>query len=135
ERNLAGVLGFAILAIALGMRASRQTKLVIVVSALLGLLPLFLFSNLHIIHSYYQTGNMVFLIYAVSVALGHVLYLRRKLVAVVLAVAMIGSNYFWFAMEQLPVVRTDFNAMNSRDYAVGEFLRAHVPEGSYFVAF
>lgn len=135
ERNLAGVLGFAILAVALGMRASRQTKLVIVVSALLGLLPLFLFSNLHIIHSYYQTGNMVFLIYAGSVALGHVLYLRRKLVAVVLAVAMIGSNYFWFAMEQLPVVKTDFNAMNSRDYAVGEFLRAHVPEGNYFVAF
>ena len=137
ERNLAGILGVAILAVALGVRGSRQPRLVIVVSVLLGLLPLFLFSNLHTIHNYYQTSNMVFLIYAVSVALGHVLYLRLrwKLVVVVLAVAMIGSNYFWFAKEQLRVVKTDFNAMNSQDYAVGEFLRAHVPEGKYFVAF
>lgn len=136
-RNLAGILSLALLAAALTVRTARPARLVILVSILLGLLPFFLFTNLHIIHTYYQTGCLIFLIYAVAVALGHVLHsswFRAPIVAVLVAI-MVGSNYYWFVEEQLPVVKIDFNERNSRDYAVGEFLRTHVPEDEYFVAF
>lgn len=136
-RNLAGVLGLALLAAALAVRTAPPVKRVILVSIVLGLLPLFLFSNLHIIHTYYQTGSLLFLIYAVAVALGHTLHRSwfRTPIVIILAAILVGSNYYWFIREKLPVVKTDFNERNSRDYAVGEFLRAHVPEDEYFVAF
>ncbi|GMU46718.1 MAG: hypothetical protein AMXMBFR26_15000 [Porticoccaceae bacterium] len=136
-RNLAGVLGVAALAAAFAVQTKQSARWVILVSMLLGLLPLFLFTNLHIVHTYYQVGSLLFLIYAVAVALGHVLYgqwLRAPVVGG-LIVALIGSNYYWFTQEQLPVVEFEFNELNSRDYAIGKFLRTQVPEDRYFVAF
>lgn len=135
--NLAGVLGLILLAAALAARTARPARLVILASILLGLLPFFLFTNLHIRHTYYQTGCLLFLIYAVAVALGHVLHESwfRAPVVAVLAVIMVASNYYWFDQEQLPAVKIDFNERNSRDYAVGKFLRTHVPKDQYFVAF
>lgn len=136
-RNLGGVLGLAVLAAALIARASRPAAPIILVSIALGLLPLLLFTNLHLVHTYYQTGCLVFLIYGVAVALGQGLHPGRKwrYVAVGLVAVLIGSNHYWFTREQLPIVKREFNATNCRDCTVGEFLRNRIPEDQYFVAF
>jgi hypothetical protein len=36
----------------------------------MGLAPLLLFTNLHIIHDYYQSANILFFAYALAVSLG-----------------------------------------------------------------
>jgi hypothetical protein len=137
ERNLSGALGVAILMIALFSNAKNSLKLIIIISALMGLVPLFLFTNLHIVHTYYQTGNLIFLIFAIAVSLGHVLnnYFDKKIILFVLMMIMVVSNYFWFSDEYLAVVKTKFNKENSRDYAISEILKREIPEGKYFVAF
>lgn len=136
-RNLGGALGLAVLAAALVARAPRPAAPIILVSIALGLLPLLLFTDLHLVHTYYQTGCLVFLIYGVAVALGQDLYPGRmwRYVAVALVVVLVGSNHYWFTREQLPIVKMDFNATNCRDCAVGEFLRNQIPGDRYFVAF
>jgi len=137
ERNLSGLFGLAILLIALFSNAKSSLKLIIITSGLMGLVPLFLFTNLHIVHNYYQTGNLIFLIFAVAVSVGHILnnYFDKKSILFVLTLIMVASNYFWFADEYLAVVKTKFNKENSRDYAISEILKREIPEGKYFVAF
>lgn len=137
ERNLSGAIGVAILMIALFSNVKNSLKSIIIISALMGLAPLFLFTNLHIIHNYYQTGNLIFLIFAVAVSLGHILnnYFDKKIIIFVLTMIMVVSNYFWFSDEYLAVVKTKFNEDNSRDYAISEILKREIPEGNYFVAF
>lgn len=137
ERNLGGLLGVALLTLALVLRGDRKSKIVIVVSLVLGLVPLFLFSNLHLIHNYYQTGNLIFLIYALSVALGQLISERMpgKPIVLILAASLVASNYFWFSKEMLPIVKKVYDRGNSREFAVGEALRKRVPEGKVFVAF
>lgn len=136
-RNLSGPLGVIILMFALLSNAKNSIKLVIIISILMGLLPLFLFTNLHIVHSYYQTGNLIFLIYAIAVCVGHVLNnsFDKKIILVVLTMIMVISNYFWFVTEYLNIVKTDFNKVNARDYEVSEILKREIPEGKSFIAF
>lgn len=137
EHNLSGALGVAILMIAFFSNAKNSLKSIVMTSALMGLVPLFLFTNLHIVHTYYQTGNLIFLIFAVAVSLGHILnhYFDKKIILFLLTLIMVVSNYFWFSDEYLPVVKTKFDIDNSRDIAISEVLKREIPEGKYFVAF
>lgn len=136
-QNLSGVLGVAILFIGLFSSAKNSLKLIIITSALMGFVPLFLFSNLHIIHNYYQTGNLIFLIFAIAVSLGHVFNnsFDKKVILIILTMLMVASNYYWFSKDYLSVVKTKFNAKNSRDFAIAEILKREIPKDKYFVAF
>lgn len=135
-QNLGGTLGLAALAVALYV-SERRAKAILLASGLLGMLPLFLFSNLHTVHSYYQTGNLIFLIFALAVAIGHVLpsCLDRKLPTLVLTAIIAGSNYVYFHLDYLSTVQTVFTPENSRELAVSEALKERIPPGKYFVAF
>ena len=137
EQNLSGLLGIGILITALFSNTKNTIKFTIVVAILLGLVPLFLFTNLHIVHLYYQTANIIFLIYAISISLGCVLnhYFGDKYIIFMLTMIMVSSNYFCFSKDYLPITKTVFNNENSRDYAVSDVLKKEVPQGKYFVAF
>ena len=137
NQNLAGALGIAILMIALFANSKNGIKFIIIVSCLMGLVPMLLFTNLHIIHEYYQTANLIFLIYAVAVSLGCVIfdYCGKQSIVFMLTVIMVAYNYHCFFHDYFKVVKTVFNANNSRDYAVSEILKREIPEGKYFVAF
>jgi hypothetical protein len=137
EQNLSGALGVAILLIALFSPAKKPVKSIVVISILMGLLPIFLFTNLHIRHTYYQTSNLIFIIYAVSISIGHILnsYFEKKIILFLLTMIMVSSNYFWFFTKYLTAVKTEFNKSNSRDYDISEILKREIPAEKYFVAF
>lgn len=137
EQNLSGVLGVVILLFALFSNSKKSVKWVILISASMGLVPLFSFTNLHLVHTYYQTANLIFLVYAVAVSMGHVLngYFEKKVIIVLLTTTMVVSNYFWFSKDYLNVIKTEFNRENSRDFAVSDILRREIPQEKYFVAF
>lgn len=137
EKNLSGLLGVSILIFALFSNAKNSIKLIVVISLLMGLFPLFLFTNLHIVHSYYQTANVIFLIYAIAVSLGHILnnYLARKTIVSVLTIIMVVFNYLSFYKDYLTVIKIKYSKENSRDYAVSEILKREIPQEKYFIAF
>lgn len=134
--NLAGILGMALLLLALFSRGQDRRKLLVVVSLALGILPFFLFTNLHIVHTYYQSANLVFLIYAVAIALGGIVgpALGPKVLVPSLALILF-SNYTTWAAGYLPQAKAVFTKENSRDFAVGEILKRELPPEKQFVAF
>lgn len=137
ENNLAGGLGIAVLLMSFVFGCARLVKSAIVVSLFLGFVPIFLFTNLHLVHTYYQTGCVVFIIYAVSVALGNIpnAFSRGGLVPLWLTLIMVLSNYMWFSRDYKNVIETVYSKENSRDYSVSKILKREVPPEKYFVAF
>jgi hypothetical protein len=141
-RNLGGVLGVAVLVAALAMRRAAPVRRVAWVALVLGVLPLLLFSPLHLHHDYYQSGNLVFLLFALAVALGDLVPARlastrwdgRPVVAV-LALALVASNLYWFRTLMWPDAAYEFTTANSRDMAIGVVLAKALPPDGQFVAF
>ena len=137
QQNLSGLLGVGLLAVALASATKTSVKLVILTSMVFGLLPLFLFTNLHLIHSYYQVAVVIFLVHALSVAVVQIVenHSYGAVGLVVLCAALAGTNYWWFRHEFMNIVAAQYSSLNSRDYAVAEVLKSEVPQGKVFVAF
>ncbi len=134
--NLGGLLGAGIIAVSLWLDVPHRIKAVIWIAVAMGLLPMLMFSNLHIIHSYYQTANLIFLVYAVAIALGAVARSRfGGLGALILLICLLAINC-------RAIVKTGyFDAMtasfgkNDRDIAIGDILKRELPVDGQFVAF
>lgn len=137
QQNLGSFFGLAALGFTAFSKAKKNVKLVVLVATAMGIVPLFLFTNLHLVHSYYQTANVIFLIFALSVALGHIVgqTCERKDLLVVLTLVLVGYSYFQFNLEFMPFVKKEYTADNSRDVAVAEILKRELPEQKEFVAF
>jgi hypothetical protein len=134
--NFGGIIGVGLITAALAMAAERRIKLIILTSVILGLLPLFLFSNLHIVHNYYQSSNVIFLIYGLAVALGAVIVPRVSgRAGFVLLVSLIVVNGFAMVKSgYLAAMLESFGADNPH-VAVSRVLARELPEDAQFVAF
>lgn len=137
QQNLSGVFGIGMVIIALCSKIDKVMKFTILTCLLLGLMSLFLFTNLHIVHYYYQTANIIFLIYAVALSTNYVLseYCKNIALSLLIVVGMLISNYYYFSLDYLGAIKADFNSENSRDYAVANVLKKEMPENKYFIAF
>ncbi len=136
ERNLSGMLGIAILIVSLCTNAKNQIKIIMLISISLGFIPLFLFTNLHIVHDYYQVANVIFLIYAIAIALGSALHNYSCVKPIiVLTLIMVTSNYFCFYKNYLGAIKAVFNKENSRDFAVSDKLKKEIAPEKHFIAF
>jgi hypothetical protein len=137
-QNLGGLLGLGVLGAGLALRgpapAARRAAWV---ALALGILPLLLFAPLHIQHDYYQSGNLLFFLFALAIAAGDLLPARfpRRPVAALLAIALVASNLYWFRTLMLPQAQVRFTTANSRDMAVGNVLAGALPPDGQFVAF
>lgn len=135
--NLGGAAGLLLLAwSALGIpRGPCRTTFLL--AAVMGLLPLLLFTNLHIVHDYYQTANLVFLLFAAATGLAWLLdaggQLRRAGQLFLLLIAM--ANVLAFSKVYLPAAQEQFDATNSRDVEIGTLLRRELPQQTPFLAF
>jgi hypothetical protein len=135
ETNLAGGLGLFLLVLPLAAATEMRVRIIAGIGLVLGFLPLFLFSNLHVVHDYYQVANVVFLLFVVAVALGAVVQARLgDWAAVLLLVVVLGANFLAFRSGYLPAMANPVTKTN-RDLAMGDVLRREVPAGGQFVAF
>ena len=81
--------------VALAKRSARQKpKQLILASITLSLAPLLIFTNLHVVHSYYQAGNQVYLLVAMASAASLMIERRAisKLATWVLLMLIIAGN-------------------------------------------
>jgi hypothetical protein len=133
--NLAGIFGAAILVLSIFSKPKPHIKIIIVYSCALGLIPFFLFTNLHIVHNYYQCANLIFLIYAIAVAIGGVFVpaLGDQILIPTITIFFI-SNYITLSSGYLSVIKTKYTKEN-RDLAVSEILKRELTRDQQFIAF
>ncbi|MBP2550650.1 hypothetical protein J2858_003590 [Neorhizobium galegae] len=136
--NMGGILGPLLLMVFVGhtLENRRKTALVVAMSSLaMGLLPFFMFTNLHMVHTYYQSANVLFLIFSVAVALGHFSSSARgSLIMCAVTTVLVISNYVMFSATYYPAMAQRFTS-NDRDYSIGLTLRATLPDAGQFVAY
>jgi hypothetical protein len=134
--NLSAQLGVALLFLPLLARGDTRLRVVVLSCLLMGIGPLLIFTNLHLVHDYYQTANLVFLLFAVALALSvNVAGALGERVAIGLLAIFMVSGVSAFLKDYMPTVRARFDAGNSRDVAVAELVRRHTGETDQFVAF
>ena len=134
--NFGGIIGAGVITAALAMTAERRIKLIILTSVALGLLPLFLFSNLHIVHDYYQSSNVIFLTYGLAVALGALIVpgVGGRVGLALLAALMVANGFAVVKSGYLAAMLKNFGADNPH-VAVSRVLARELPEDAQFVAF
>lgn len=133
--NMCGALGLFVCFVPFFLGVGRHVKMVMLCALGMGLAPLLLFTNLHIIHDYYQSANILFFAYALAVSLGAGLspLLGGEAVLFSLFLIML-SNYAAFNSSFVNNLKMVFDKTN-RDVAVGDILKRELPVGKEFVAF
>lgn len=135
--NAGSFIGVAILIVGLLPAAPLNARRAVLAGLTLAFAPLFVFTNLHLQHEYYQTSCTIFLIGALAVSAGEALpkiTARRGAVPAAAALVMI-SNLVWFKDNNYYYARAEYPEAKNQFMAVGMALRRNVPEDRAFVAF
>lgn len=110
----------------------RQCRIPVIL-AVLFLLPLLVFTNLHIVHNYYLYANGVFLVLALALLLWRLSLKNSFFLFALLCSAAAFAEIRCFVRTYLPSVREDFRAAPLLQTA--QFIREHTPPDSVlFVA-
>lgn len=135
SQNLAGLFGLSIILAGLIFAVNKLIRRVIFVSIVLAIAPLLIFSNLHLIHLYYQSANVIFFIFALAVALTDgLLGARSKPLLGAVLCGLLGSNYLMFWHGYYQDITRVYDA-NNLDVAVAAALKKGVPEKDAFMAY
>lgn len=133
--NMCGALGLFICLVPFFLGVHRYVKTIILCALAMGVAPLLLFTNLHIIHDYYQSANILYFAYALAVSLGVGITSLLGGEAVLLALFLIMlSNYAALNSGFVRNIKMMFDKTN-RDVAVGDVLKRELPRDKEFVAF
>lgn len=133
--NMGGALGLFLVAAPFFARTERRIRLIVLSTIVLGIGPVFLFTNLHIVHDYYQAATLIFLAYGLAVTLGAVILpVFGKGAAIFILILIMASNIIAFSSSYLPNITKEITKEN-RDLAVGGVLNRELPDGMQFVAY
>ena len=126
KANAGGILGVAI--IGFFLIDARRTRLWIGLCLLaLFLLPLFVFTHLHIFHSYYQSANIIYLVLLLAVALVYVAeHASGRLFAVIFALVLLW-NVAIISKDVLQIARRDISLENNVVLAAANVVREQSP--------
>lgn len=136
--NAGSAVGLSLILCAL-VTGGRRYRGIIFSALILFVLPVMIFTNLHIVHNYYQVGCMLFLIFALSVAVAGWLptVVSYSPIVPVLAGLLVANNFYVFGSGYGTVAsRLIVNSSNSpheRALIVGEAVRRYTPLGSGIV--
>jgi hypothetical protein len=95
------------------------------------LVPFLVFTNLHIVHSYYQTANAIFIIAASGLGAAAVMDTRWRGLGLVFLLLISAGQLLFFKTAYAPLVTGDFTARS--DFRIAEMARAQTPPGSSLV--
>ena len=96
--------------VVLGANLTSTKTLVIAAAALLGfVVPFLVFTNLHIVHNYYQAANALFLVVAVGLGIGRIFDCSQRAVALLLLAGIAAGQLFFFYAHFAPYITHDYN--------------------------
>ena len=135
-RNAAGVFGISLIAVAL-IWGERRIKLIVATCLCLFVLPVLIFTNLHIVHTYYQVSCALFLIGALAVSV--VILLPRLsgkyFITPILTIILVTSNFFFFSKGYANKIQQTYDIYSTETLAVGDVINRYTPEDSGIVVF
>jgi len=133
--SMGSFLGIVLLTLPFVLGSTPKVKRVVLASVLCGVAPVYIFTNLHLVHEYYQTAIEIFFVFGVAVVLGSAVLTRfGQTVFLILTFALVVWNLRVFTTRYLPVIQQSFTGA-SWDVAIGRALQREIPEGGQFVAF
>jgi hypothetical protein len=101
--------GFVIALIAGGALLTSRRHLVIgLATAIAFLAPFLLFTNLHIVHSYYQNANALFALAAAGLAIGYIAAIGHRALASLILIAISLGQLVYFHRTYAPVFSMDY---------------------------
>lgn len=125
----------ALIVIAGFRKASAQSKYFILGSIYLSLAPLLIFTNLHIVHNYYQAGNQIFLLMAIAASSEVILLTSNSTkstkIVIVGILIIILSNLFDFHANYLYAATND----TSDKLVAGRIIQSATPSDSSILVF
>jgi len=139
EENLAGVFGVLAFVGGLATLANNRyhARTLVGLCLFAGMLPFFLFTNLHVVHAYYQTANVIFLMFGLAVIAAVTAQKGARSTAIVMfgLCILVVSNVAAYERTYAPFVALRFNKFNRTTLALAEVLRRELSETQSFVAF
>jgi hypothetical protein len=135
--NAGGLLGIALIMGAVLLAGTTRVRAIVVCGLALFALPILIFTNLHIVHDYYQAGCVLFLIGVLAVVVAGWLptVVSRPAVIPVVTALLVLSNLVEFSAGYGPVARKTFDVSHERTLAIGDVLRRYTPLNSGIVVF
>jgi hypothetical protein len=124
-RNLGGFLGLGVLVLSLlALKRSMPRKLLLL-CLLFGLAPFFTFTNLYIVHDYYPTACVIYLIAAASLALGS--WTTRgataQIAVLLVLTGTVANSVQRFSHFYLPAAQYDDQVISNQELGLGRTLR------------
>ena len=133
-RNLGAVIGLGLIFYLFYSSKDARLKQIGCVLLAMALIPLAMFTNLHIVHDYYQVANIVFLTYLVALSFPYAVLPKYGdkwaygiLTLLVTVNCISGFKY-------INLMRLSFDG-NNRDIAIGQMLNRGLTLDQQFVAF
>jgi len=135
--NAAGIMGLGLIAGALLVPSPARVRAIVASALAFFLIPILLFTNLHVVHDYYQSACALFLIaaLAIAVAVWAPSVVRHPAVVPTLSLVLVIANCHAFLRGYGPIARKDITAPRNRILNVAAVLRRNTPPGSAFVGF
>ena len=124
DRSLPEIFGStAILAaIIAGMGLFSRRYVVPILAAVLAfMIPFLVFTNVHIIHNYYQNANAVFALAALGIAIAAIAEDRQRLLAPLLLAVFVSGQIYFFHRHYVPVIAADYS--NDRVFRISLLAR------------
>lgn len=137
--NLGGIFGISLAMLALVVSQSFRVRAVMLASVFLGLMPIFIFSNLHMVHNYYQSANLIYFLFILALSIRCVAISKiGAKVAILFLALLVVSNYNGFASTYyLDIIKTteDMYKEYEKILVAAKVLDKELPEDGQFVAF
>jgi hypothetical protein len=137
RENAGGLLGLALIAGAVSLSREPKLRRLILICLGLFIFPLFIFTNLHIVHSYYQMSCGLFGAAALALAIGAWLprLVTYPFVAPAVTLAFVALNFAHFRTDYWATLSARFPVLQTRSLAVAEVLKRYTAIDTAFVAF
>lgn len=139
--NAGGLLGVLLLILPwLGGRDHRRFAWLSLAALMLFILPVLIFTNLHVVHEYYQVACVAFLLGALAIVIGGWLHesTGTMLIVPVVTLAIVMSNLSIYGKSYGIVAARSLDELDPRSvqsYKVGRYLRDVTQPGSGLVVF
>jgi len=133
--NLGGIVGIIVLATSFFYSYKYKIKILLISSLFLFLIPIYIFTNLHIVHDYYSSESLIFLIFLISIILNRLLHLKnlKPLISVIIIV-IVFSNIHQFSGYYLNGMRSNPQTL-SYVPIVANYLKANIDDHKTLLIF
>jgi hypothetical protein len=133
--NAGSYVGLAVLGF-FYMKETRRPQLILATATLaLFLLPLFLFTNLHLIHEYYQTSCAIYVLFLLALAFAYLADHALPRVFLLAFALVLVSNLANFKQVYWPIAHASITPENHPTLAIAKLIREQTPPGARILVY